>query len=488
MTRILFVNKSTIGEGTPTEEVLRLFEDSDDMEEIKAAVEGAAERLVATWASVEIKDNAGEVIPIEDIIEQQETLLERNGPISDEHSNQIIGQTIGFKVMENPTSNTIGVLHLSRIFDDYSIDQKVWDEIVSGERAGSSVGGYRMGVSQGFDEASGEQATFLEDFTHIETASVFDPCNPLALNEAFSVVAKSNSQKVREAFAGFDTLQECIDANEGIEEDPKGYCEMKREVIKTFEVQKPFLDFKDFADCVSQNQDKDDPEAFCGFLKERTEKEETAINKQANNDITKLDRKKTLTGETMKKNVLKTISEMASEIKKIAADVAQLKKQEPEEPDKPKEEEKQEEAEEVVVEEPEDVEEKKTKKEDEVEEEEAEKQDDEEDEDVEKEEAAGDIEGEEDATIPEPPKPEDSNEEDSFKNLEKKHSALVKKVAGLSTEVKKVLTPMPGAADVSKANKFAALPLEVAKGNKQMSMKQANIAYNKHLDNMGGGL
>ena len=34
----------------------------------------------------------------------------------------------------------------------------------------------------------------------------------------------------------------------------------------------PFADYKDFADCVSKNKDKDNPEAYC-----------TAIQKQAEN-------------------------------------------------------------------------------------------------------------------------------------------------------------------------------------------------------------
>lgn len=35
----------------------------------------------------------------------------------------------------------------------------------------------------------------------------------------------------------------------------------------------PFAGFADFDDCVRKNQDKDDPAAFCGFLKKRSEGE-----------------------------------------------------------------------------------------------------------------------------------------------------------------------------------------------------------------------
>jgi len=33
----------------------------------------------------------------------------------------------------------------------------------------------------------------------------------------------------------------------------------------------PFADYKDFADCVSKNQDKEDPEAYCGSIKHKVE-------------------------------------------------------------------------------------------------------------------------------------------------------------------------------------------------------------------------
>lgn len=33
----------------------------------------------------------------------------------------------------------------------------------------------------------------------------------------------------------------------------------------------PFANYTDFADCVSKNQDKDDPEAYCASLEKKTE-------------------------------------------------------------------------------------------------------------------------------------------------------------------------------------------------------------------------
>ena len=84
--KIVFVKKQ--GTETLTEqEVLDIFNKSEDLAEIKEAVEKAEERMYVTWASVDMKDNAGELIPIEDIIADQKTLLKRHGPITDNQSN-----------------------------------------------------------------------------------------------------------------------------------------------------------------------------------------------------------------------------------------------------------------------------------------------------------------------------------------------------------------------------------------------------------------
>lgn len=186
--QLLFVKKGSRGAGIPTEEVMRIFETETDLEKIKAAVEQASERLYVSWASVDVVDNAHERIRIEEVASNQDVLLERGGPITDEHTNRVIGQTLGYKIMQHPTEK-LGILHLNKIFGHNSLDDQVWDEIASGKRKGSSVGGFNE--NQTFEMMDDGPVRVLEGFRHMETASVFEPCNPLALNEAVSVVAKS---------------------------------------------------------------------------------------------------------------------------------------------------------------------------------------------------------------------------------------------------------------------------------------------------------
>lgn len=193
--KIAFVTKQDSDKPLEIEEIREIFENSDNLKKIKEAVEQGKDRVYTTWASVEVKDKAGELIPIDGLAEQQEILLKRHGPISDMHTNAIIGETLAYKVIEHPKSKTMGILHLNRIYDDNDLDDKVWKEIVSGERTGSSVGGINEGLSLGMIEETGEEVKVLEGFKQYETASVFDPCNPLSLNESISIIAKSNHVK-----------------------------------------------------------------------------------------------------------------------------------------------------------------------------------------------------------------------------------------------------------------------------------------------------
>lgn len=49
--------------------------------------------------------------------------------------------------------------------------------------------------------------------------------------------------------------------------------EINKILTKSDIIQKPFADYKDFDECVSQNKDKDDPEAYCGSIKNKIEKD-----------------------------------------------------------------------------------------------------------------------------------------------------------------------------------------------------------------------
>ena len=83
----------------------------------------------------------------------------------------------------------------------------------------------------------------------------------------------------------FTDRKDCIVINTDIEEDPEAYCDMiiaqrigsekvyKQSIKEAHLSKEPFAGFSDFDDCVSKNQDKDDPEAFCAVIKRKVEGE-----------------------------------------------------------------------------------------------------------------------------------------------------------------------------------------------------------------------
>lgn len=286
-----------------TDEVMRVFDSTEDLETIKRVVERGEDRVYTTWASVELVDLEGEFIPIEELIKEQEILLERHGPVIDEHSNYVAGETMAFKFLEHPESGTMGLLHLNRIFPHNDQDAQIWAEIVSGERTGSSVAGFNDGAHLKVDPVSGQVVRVIDGFHHTETSSVYKPCNELALNVAFSTVAKSSRKSLsktedNKTFGGWDTLQECIDHNQQ-EADPKGYCLMRK---------------KSKSDTVKNKVSQDN------------------IHKKSNDSMEDFP----MEADEIKKTIQDAVSEgISSQLEPLKKDIAALKKDHDDESDKP---------------------------------------------------------------------------------------------------------------------------------------------------------
>lgn len=447
---MMFIQKSN-GNGTmSTDEIVNLFESTENLEEIKRAVESGEERVVVTWATVEMKDNAGEIIPIEDkldeVIRSQETLLKRHGPISDEHTNKIVGETLAYKIMEHPDAKALGILHLNKMHNDNPADDTVWEEIQSGERKGSSVGGVNTSLSLGKDNVTGDKVTVLDGFEHMETASVKDPCNPLALNEAFSVVAKSNrgdnmksvtKSEVDNALNVLKKASEEYGPHQHDEKNPKGLHSHSE---------------------LEKNKQKGEYKEEKGADKEP--KQEIDINKE---DITKdkLTNNKLKKGDTMPNEN----SELMERLAKLEGTVEKLSKQDPEE-EVSEETKEEDEAEVVVVEE-------KSKQDDEDEAVDKKKAEDEEEvTDKKKENAASDVEGLSDAPSPDSPVVEDSNDQDAEVQKKMVAAEVKKQLSRL-----KVSTPRPmgnqGTTDVNKkAQDYGNLPMQLATGKKKLGYQE----------------
>lgn len=435
MNNILCVKKNENPEaGLDTDVVMEIFNRSDDMDTIRSAVERAKERLYVTWASVDMVDNAGERIPIQDIIDKQETLLKRNGPVSDMHTNKVVGQTLAYKVLENPNSKTTGVLHLEKVFNDYALDDKVWEEIVSGERAGASVGGTSSGMDIEMD-ANGKAVKVIEDFEHFETASVYRGCNPLALNEAYSLVAKS---AIPGGLAEGKTLKDIADKH-GVD-----LANTEAALAKGIKVEMEHTSDEKVAKEIAMDHLFEDIKYYEKLAE--IEKIYTHSSKEGN------DQKNKSEGDFMdteKSDVLKSIETLTNTVKALAEDVAKLKVAKEDVPDE------------------EDMEDEKKG-------EDIKPEDEEKKCGVKKEDAASDIEGVNTGSSTESEvDPEQNNDADVFKTALNDFMAKVDKK--IDAVVKSVETPRANSSDVAK--KASNLALDIAKGAKKMSFMDAHMMY-----------
>lgn len=433
--RILFINKQNQKNVYNTDDVLEIFINSNDLEEIKEKVENATERLYVSWASVDVVDSDNEKVPIEQVIQQQETLMRRHGPITDTHTNAIVGETLAFKVMNHPDLNKLGVLHLNRIYGDNELDNKVWEETVNGERTGSSIGGFNMENKIEYGE-DGKPFMIRDGFRQYETASVVKPANPFALNEAVSLIAKSaKSIKKQVNIQKQDLIDKVIlnvplitrlfefvmESTNLSDEDLHKMLELLILESKKTEV----LTMENYKTITSNN----------------IEKEENVLNKESCKD----NNKKSKGDLTMDDEVKKMFEELTKSVSELKDEVIKIKKQEEEEVD------------------------------------------DEEMEKMKKEDVSSDIEGEKGKEAPQNgEQAENSNDKEVYKTFEAKLDKLEKMLKEKNVKVEKSSTPRPnGANNVEKqetGKNIFQLAKNIAIGKEKVTYSQINKMFQEEAD------
>lgn len=474
---IVFITKST--GSLSLEEVINVFEGTEDLEIIKQAVESCGERVYASWASVDMKDLDGEVVPINDLIAQQDMLLNRNAPIIDNHSSRPIGQTMAYKILEHPTSHSTGLLHLNKIFNDGNqIDDQAWKEIKSGERKGSSIGGYNTGKTPGFDKTTGERADILQGFRQMETSSVYDPCNPLATNIAYAVVAKSNMNGIprtdeerrerHNELYGEEPPKERMGQNKKLE-NQEMIIESDGKRIKAKVTYEEIEEDKPLDDKISKDKNKSDS------VINKLSNIQDIINKTLRGDIN-MDTEKL---ETSLTEITKGIADISGRLTVLEAAKAKANDNTEDKPDEDPEEEKKKTAAKAIKQE-----------EDKPKEDEKPKEEDEKPKEAKKEDAASEVEGNTGTEIADAPTPDTANEEAVFKKIDALSAKIEKKFSSLEKSfVAKASTPLPGQSPVNiKDDPMAAAPLDIALkgkvGNEKATWGSVHRAVKSQKQNM----
>jgi hypothetical protein len=128
------------------------------------------------------------------------TFMKRGGFIIDQHSNRVVGKALNWKESIHPKLNKEAISVDYQIFDDYTVDDTVWEETKNGKRKGLSFGGRALGKSETkmstTSEGKHEPAKFLGgDIEAYEISSVIRPANEGAENTHVNFMAKSVTEK-----------------------------------------------------------------------------------------------------------------------------------------------------------------------------------------------------------------------------------------------------------------------------------------------------
>ncbi len=215
------------------------------------------DRLVRSWMSVEVTDKQGDIVPVAQLKKVLNTWFKRGSTMIDQHTNRPIGRGLRWQEAVHEKSGKPGIILDYQVFDDYSIDDQVWDDIKTGKRSGLSIGGRATEKpTMKEDDFTGRMGKYLQGLELYEVSPVDSPANQFGTNIAVNYLAKSmkdmSPQEMRD--------QLLKDLTKGI----------------AGEIEKPFAGFENFAACEVAQKEKghseDSAKRICGFIMHQTEK------------------------------------------------------------------------------------------------------------------------------------------------------------------------------------------------------------------------
>ena len=150
-------------------------------------------RFFEGYLTVEMKDKQGEITVVDELYKVLPIWVDRGAPITDTHSNRVIGKGINFaKTTVEEGGVTYPAIKITgKIHKNYELDTDIWEKIKSGEYKGLSFGGATKANRVPKVMKDGDIAYALTDLEHYEVAVCKDPAVPLALITEFNSVAKA---------------------------------------------------------------------------------------------------------------------------------------------------------------------------------------------------------------------------------------------------------------------------------------------------------
>lgn len=213
------------GEATLAEGMPRQFEILDE-----------DERIIAGYASVEVLDSHGDIIPIEELERAMYSLMDRGGLILYGHSNKPVGKILRWEVRKHPEVDAKALWIVAKIFKSYPLDDEVWRLIKEGQLRGFSIGGQgvkeKRVLKDGADPSLPKEVNVVRNLNLLEISVVPTPANPLATIEAVNYLAKSadageKKPSLDEILEKYKVRKDIFDATEGC-----GTCFEIAQIIK----------------------------------------------------------------------------------------------------------------------------------------------------------------------------------------------------------------------------------------------------------------
>ena len=150
------------------------------------------QRLVEAYATVEVVDKDGEIIPIEEFKKIMPIIMDRGGLVMYEHSNKPVGKILNWEITEHEKTGKPALKLLIKVFDHYEFDNQVWDAIKQGKIKGISFGGLSK------DEVKTKDGKIIKDVMGYEFSFVENPANPYATIKRINYLAKKAKETKKE--------------------------------------------------------------------------------------------------------------------------------------------------------------------------------------------------------------------------------------------------------------------------------------------------
>ena len=153
------------------------------------------ERYFEGLLTVQMKDKQGEVTIVDELYKVLPIWMDRGAPISDTHSNRIIGKGINYSktLVKNEHGEDLPAIKITgKIFKNYELDNVIWEKIKSKEYKGLSFGGATRANRTPMKMKDGSMAYALSNLEHYEVAVCKDPAVPMAIITDYNPIAKAN--------------------------------------------------------------------------------------------------------------------------------------------------------------------------------------------------------------------------------------------------------------------------------------------------------